>query len=92
MFRRKLPDGHGLILVEWRESVTNTSIHMFAVFFSIGVLWVNDDGDVVDKIVARPWRVYAPASPARYVVEGPPSIFDAVMIGERLEFREYVAN
>jgi uncharacterized membrane protein (UPF0127 family) len=88
MFRRELPGGMGLILVERREGITNTTIHMFAVPFAIGVLWVNSAGEVVDKIVAKPWRVYAPAKPALYIVEGSPSIVDGVNIGEEIEFRK----
>jgi uncharacterized membrane protein (UPF0127 family) len=88
MFRRQLPGGIGLVLVEGHEGITNTSIHMFAVPFEIGVLWVNNANEVVDKILARPWRIYAPSKPARFIVEGSPSIVEEVSIGERLEFRE----
>ena len=88
MFRRELPDGIGLVLVEGREGVANTTIHMFAVPFAIGVLWVNSAGKVVDKVVARPWRVYAPAQPARYIVEGLPTIVNEVDQGDRIEFKE----
>ena len=88
MFRRELPDGIGLVLVEGREGVANTTIHMFAVPFAIGVLWVNTAGIVVDKVVARPWRVYAPAKPACYIVEGPPTIVNEVDQGDRIEFKE----
>ncbi len=90
MFRRELPEGIGLVLVEGREGVTHTTIHMFAVPFAIGVLWLDDANEVVDQVVAHPWRVYAPAKPARYIVEGLPSIVDEVSIGERLEFKDNV--
>ena len=88
MFRKELPDGIGLVLVEGREGVANTTIHMFAVPFAIGVLWVNSAGIVVDKVVARPWRVYAPAQPARYIVEGLPTIVNEVDQGDGIEFKE----
>lgn len=88
MFRKELPGGIGLILVEGREGIANTTIHMFGVPFSIGVLWVNSVGVVVDKVVALPWRVYAPAQPARYIVEGLPTIVDGVSVGDEIEFRK----
>lgn len=91
MFRKELPDGIGLVLVEGREGVANTTIHMFAVPFAIGVLWVNSEGKVVDKVVAQPWRVYAPALPACYIVEGPITIVDKVDQGDRIEFNEILA-
>lgn len=88
MFRRGLPEGRGLVLVEGREGITNTTIHMIAVPFPIGVLWVNGHLMVVDKTVAYPWRIYAPAKPARYIIEGTPSIIDEVNLGDKLEFQE----
>jgi uncharacterized membrane protein (UPF0127 family) len=90
MFRRELPAGVGLVLVEKREGITNTSIHMFAVLFSIGVVWVDEQGEVVDKVVAHPWRVYAPRKAARFIIEGPPGIVDQISMGEKVEFRDDV--
>lgn len=89
MFRRELPGGAGLVLVEKREGITNTSIHMFAVPFPIGVLWVNARQEIVDKVVARPWRIYSPAEPARFIVEGPPAMIDGVSQGDLVEFRPH---
>jgi uncharacterized membrane protein (UPF0127 family) len=92
MFRRGLPEGRGLVLVEGREGITNTTIHMIAVPFPIGVLWVNEQQMVVDKVVAKPWRIYAPAKPARYIIEGLPSVVDEVSVGDKLEFNEIAAT
>ena len=86
MFRHELPDGLGLVLVEENEGVTNTAIHMFAVPFAIGVLWVDDAFVVVDKVVALPWRVYFPKERARFIVEGEPKVVELVAIGDQVEF------
>ncbi len=89
MLRRELATGEGLILVENRESRLNTAIHMLFVFFSLGVLWVDDGGRVVDSVVAQPWRLsYTPQAPARYVIEGHPQIIDHVAIGDYVRFIE----
>ncbi|MGD8552075.1 MAG: DUF192 domain-containing protein [Anaerolineales bacterium] len=88
MFRRELPNGVGLVLVESREGIANTAIHMFAVPFSIGVLWVNKQNEVVDKVIARPWRVYSTARAACYIVEGLPALVDGIDVGEKVEFRK----
>jgi uncharacterized membrane protein (UPF0127 family) len=88
MFRRELPEGVGLVLVESREGVANTAIHMFAVPFAIGVLWVNRHNEVVDKVIAKPWRIYSASRDALYIVEGQPDIVDRVEVGERVEFSE----
>ncbi len=87
-FRRHLELTDGLVLVEKSDNKMNTSIHMMFVFFDLGVIWVNDAGEVVDKIVAQKWRLsYVPQAPARYVIEGHPTIIDQVDVGDHIEFR-----
>jgi len=89
---RHLPEGEGLLFVTGSESRTNTSIHMFFMFFSIGVVWLDASGKVVDKCFAKPWRpAYAPRSPAQYFVEANPTILDKVEIGDMLRFDEVAA-
>ncbi|MFN2275176.1 MAG: DUF192 domain-containing protein [Anaerolineales bacterium] len=87
-FRRKLHPGESLLLVDHSESRLNASIHMWMVFFPIGVIWLDSDQRVVDTLVARPWRVYLPAGAAQYILEGEPSIVDAVKVGEHLGWND----
>lgn len=85
MFRRALPSDEGLLFIEPTESRVATSIHMFFVFFSIGVIWIAADGTVVDAKLAKPFRpYYASQKPAKYYLEGPPALLDWVRIGEKL--------
>ena len=87
MFRRSLPPDEGLMFAYGRESTTETAIHMFFMFMPIAVIWLDGDGVVVDKKLARPWRpLYAPSRPARYVIEAPPRLLEKVEVGDRLEF------
>lgn len=84
-FRRSLPDDEGLLFVFNKQSVAASSIHMFFVFFPIAAVWLDDAQCVVDATLARPWRpAYAPAKPARYLIEARPSLLDRVQIGDRL--------
>ena len=86
MFRRALGDDEGLVLDEKVESVLATAIHMLFVFFPIAAIWLDDDLRVVDKTLARPFRLYyAPRRPARYVLEGPPALLEQVAVGDRLD-------
>ena len=85
-FRREIPDEEGLILVESSEGRVNTTIHMLFVFFSISVFWVNSEGLVVDKTLAKPWGFYAPKHAAQFILEASPRILDEVQIGDQLEF------
>jgi uncharacterized membrane protein (UPF0127 family) len=86
-FRRHLGQDEGLLLVGHRESRADASIHMFFVFFSIGVLWLDKENRVVDKVVARPFRpFYAPRSPAIGVLECQPGVLEQVEIGDKIRF------
>lgn len=91
MLRRHLPDDEGLLFVYRRTSVRDAAIHMFFVFFPIAAVWLDDEGRVVSATLARPWRpYYAPAQPARYLIEAHPSLLDRVAVGDQLTFSEQV--
>ena len=85
-FRRHLPESEGLLLVEAGESRVGTSIHMWAVFFPIGVAWLDSEARVIDRRLARPWRAYVPCGAARYVLEGPASMLGRLTVGDLLEW------
>jgi uncharacterized membrane protein (UPF0127 family) len=86
-FRRSLSPGEGLVLVEPADGRMTSAVTMLFCFMDLGVIWVNDAGEVVDKTVARPWRLsYVAQAPARYVVESDPVLLAEVEVGQRLEF------
>ncbi len=88
-FVQHLPENEGLLFVTNHEGRTHTAIHMFFMFFSIGVVWLDKAGVVVDKQLAKPWRpAYGPRAAAQYYVEANPSILDRVEIGDKLRFDE----
>ena len=90
-FASPLDETEGLIFVYGKESIANTSIHMFFVSFEIAVVWLDSSGKVVDKKIAKPWRpAYAPSKPAQYFIEAHPSLLDRVSIGDLLTFDEVV--
>ena len=87
MFRASLEPEEVYLFVECKESVAQTTIHMFFVFFPIAVIWLDRDERVIDKVLARPFRpYYAPGGPAQYFVEGHPSLLDRVSAGDQLGF------
>lgn len=89
MLRRPLPDDEGLLFVFRRASVGGAAIHMFFVFFPIAAVWLDDERRVVGTALARPWRpYYAPAQPARYLIEARPALLDRVAVGDQLIFSE----
>ncbi len=87
MFRRPLAKDRAFIFVERRENLATTAITMLFVFFPVAVIWLNDDKRVVDKVLARPWRLfYGPDRPARYYIEAHPCTLDSVHLGDMLAF------
>jgi len=88
-FRRTLAPDEGLVLVEARAGTASTSIHMFFVRFDIAAIWLSEERRVVHKVLARAWHpYYASPVPARYVLEGSPSLLERVSAGEELKFME----
>ena len=89
-FKRKINEGEGLVLVDKQDSRVNAAITMLFVFFDLGVIWVNSSGEIVDKKLARSWRLsYSPKEPAQFVVESHPNILDKIEIGDQLAFVDH---
>ena len=86
-FRLRLKPGEALILVKPADSILNSSIHMFFVFFPIAAVWINGQGRVTSAQLARPWRpYYASPQPARYVLETSPDFLDRIAVGDEVDF------
>ena len=87
MFRRRLDPDEAYVFVGARESIAESTIHMFFVFFPIAVLWLDAQKRVVDVALARPFRpYYAPRHSAQYFVEGVPGLLDQVHVGDELDW------
>lgn len=90
-FRAALHPGEGLLLVQQRSSRIDAAIHMLGVFMSLGIVWINAEGIVVDSRLALPWRpVYLPQQAARYVLEIAPERLPDFRKGELLALEETV--
>ena len=86
-FRKSLEPDEGLVLVEARDSRVDTYIHMFFVWTDLAVAWVNSNNEVVSTALAKAWRpFYAPAKPARYVVEFHPARHGEIQPGDLIQF------
>lgn len=84
-----LPADEGLLFVTEREGRAHTTIHMLFMLFDIAVIWLDAGGRVVDKRLAKPWRLaYAPQAPAQYFLEATPDLLEKVQIGDVLRFDE----
>ncbi|MGC8838798.1 MAG: DUF192 domain-containing protein [Anaerolineae bacterium] len=85
MFRRALDEDEALWFQLDRPGRWTAAIHMFFVFFPIGVVWLDREGRVVDMALAKPFRPwYAPARPAAVFIEGHPAILTRCQAGDLL--------
>jgi uncharacterized membrane protein (UPF0127 family) len=88
-FRRDLPPGEGLLLVQAKDSRLDAAIHMLFMWMDLAVVWINTSLQVVDVKPARRWRLaYFPQKPARYVLEMPLERIDIYCVGDQLAFEK----
>ena len=87
MFTSNIELDDGLLLAHKNESRTNAAIHMFFVGMDLGVIWLNNDREIVDLIRAKSWTpLYKPQAPARFILEIHPERLPEFEIGDRLSF------
>jgi hypothetical protein len=85
MMRRRLGSEEGALLVMGTTSRIDSAIHMLFVFFPLAVFWLDEEGVVVSRCLAKPWRpFYAPQGPARYVLEVTAARIDSAAVGDHL--------
>jgi len=88
-FQKELPGNESLLMAEDRDGKVNTSIHMLWMYFDLGIVWINNDGRVVDKAYAKKWVSFlAPKSPARYTLEILPDRLAEFEIGDEIVFKD----
>jgi len=88
-FRPRLSRDEGLLLVGTRDSRLDSSIHMLFVSFDLTVVWINSEMQVVDKVLAKSWRLaYFSKKPARYVLEVHPERWGDYEIGDTVQFND----
>lgn len=88
-FHQPLTLEEGLLLVFNRDSRVDSSIHMLGVNFDLAVFWINNNMQVVDKVVAGAWKpAFFPKLPARYVLEVHASRINDFEIGQIVQFHD----
>ena len=88
-FRRELHPDEAILLVQSKDSRLDAAIHMLGVWIDLGVVWINNTGDVVDLCIAQAWHpFYIPIGPARYVLEMAPERLGAFQAGDTVKIEE----
>ncbi len=89
MFAPELNTDEGIVIVEDRPSRLNTAIHMFFMRFDLAVVWLDEEGIVVDKVLAKKWApIYIPRKAAKYVLELHPARLSDFSPGDQCSFSE----
>ncbi len=87
MFKSSIPFHEGILFVEKKESVLNTSIHMLFMLMDISVAWINAKNEIVDIRLAKKWHLYyASHTPAKYVLEAHEDWIKHLEIGKKVFF------
>ena len=89
MFTHSIDPEHGLLLVQSRDSRMDASIHMLFMAMDLGIVWINQNKEVVDVCLARRWKpAYIPRKAACYVLEMHPQRLQDFNIGDRITWNE----
>lgn len=89
MFHKNIAEEEGLLFVEQEESRTNAAIHMLFMKFDLAVIWINGQNRVVDKRLARKWKLaYIPARAAKYTLETHENRLGDFQVNDELVFHE----
>ena len=73
----KIPEGRGR---------RGSGIHMFFMRIPLDVLFLDEGKVVVGKVHLKPWQMYNPKEPARFVVELEEGASSGTEIGDELDF------
>jgi len=68
MFKESIDKGLVLKIPEGRGR-RGSGIHMFFMRIPLDVLFLDSEKKVVDAVYLKPWQMYNPKKPARYVIE-----------------------
>jgi uncharacterized membrane protein (UPF0127 family) len=85
MFRRSITDDDCLLMSVGGDA--EAVIHTHFVFCPIAVVWLTADGEIIERVLAKPWRIYAPprGRKPRWILEGPPDMLNRLGAAERLQ-------
>ena len=85
MFKKNIDQGLILKIPEGR-SRRGSGIHMFFMRMSLDILFLDEEKIVVDMVHLRPWQMYNPKKPARFVIELGEGTSVDTEIGDELDF------
>ena len=89
-FRRSIPNNWGLLLIQKKENLLDSTIHMLFVFFDLTIVWIDSSFKVVDKKLAKAWHLfYQPKKPAIYILELGSKHINDFNIGDQVKIEHH---
>lgn len=86
MFTSDLASHSGILLSVPSQTRLDASIHMFFMNYDIAVIWLDEQLNVVDTVLARKWKpAYFPSGPARWILETHPDRLEEYKPGDQIE-------
>lgn len=85
MFKKNVDQGLILKIPEGRGR-RGSGIHMFFMRMPLDILFLDEEKIVVDMIRLKPWQMYNPKKPARFVIELEEGKSVDTEIGDELDF------
>lgn len=85
---KRIDRGVCLVMPTEKDVKFGASVTMLFVFFSLDVLFVNSNFEVVDKKTLRPWITsYVPEKECRYIIESSKKKFEKINIGDKVQIK-----
>jgi hypothetical protein len=85
MFKKNVDQGLILKIPKGR-SRRGSGIHMFFMRMPLDILFLDEEKVVVDMVHLKPWQMYNPKKPARFVIELEDGKSVDTEIGDELDF------
>lgn len=66
----------------------SSGIHMFFMRIPLDVIFLDEEKKVVDQVQLKPWQVYTPKKPVRYILELKKGLITSsgTKIGDKIDF------
>ena len=82
MFKKRIFNHQAGLFINKNENKMDSAIHMLFMKFDIAVFWINQLNVIVDKKIAKKWRlVYYPQEKSHKILETHTDIYDKLQIG-----------
>lgn len=82
---KKVNNGICIKINSKKDLKFGSSVTMFFCFYSLDILFVNSNFEVVDKVTLKPFKLnYTPKKPCKFIIESFKNNFKKINIGDKI--------